>query len=187
MELLRRNQKGSWYATYQLWCTTDEQGRFRFKDLPDGDFLLGYEIRNGKPSGSSDYSTRYFPGVPDQANASIVHLVPGQAVTDLRFSLTAPLTPRSIVVEVVWPDGTSPVANLLQLLDGDELVRNVGMSLRNHPGAAHNGIVEFTGYAEREYNLHARYWIDDSGGQFPTINNESPSPAMSGLPLAISP
>jgi hypothetical protein len=167
VELLRRNQKGSWYATYQFWTQTDAQGRFKFEDLPDGDYLLGYGIWNGKPSVYSPYATRYFPGVPERAHASMVHLMPMQALNDLKFSLARPHTPRSIRVEVVWPNGTAPKQNLLQLFDGDELIKNVGLSLRDQPGATHNGIVEFTGYAEREYDLHVRYWIDDLGGPVP--------------------
>ncbi len=41
------------------------------------------------------------------------------------------------------------------------------VSLRDRPGATHSGIVEFTGYAERGYDLHVRYWIDDLGGPVP--------------------
>ena len=167
VELLRRNQKGSWYHTYQFWTQTDAQGRFKFEDLPDGDYLLGYEIWSGKPSNYSAYSTRYFPGVAERANASILHLIPMEALNDLKFSLARPHTPRPIRVEVVWPDGTAPKQNLLQLFDGDELIKNVGGSLRNQPGATHNGIVEFTAYVEREYDLHVRYWIDDLGGPVP--------------------
>jgi hypothetical protein len=80
VEVLRRNQQGSWYSTYQFWTQTDGEGRFKFEDLPDGDYLLGYEIWGGKPSNYSDYPTRYFPGVSDQARASIVHLVPMQVL-----------------------------------------------------------------------------------------------------------
>ncbi len=136
VELLRRNQKGSWYYTYRFWTQTDVQGRFKFEDLPDGDYLLGYEIWSGKPSSYAAYATRYFPGVSERADASIVHLMPMQAVNDLKFSLARPQTPRSIRVEVVWPNGTAPKQNLLQLFDGDELIKNVGLSPRRTPKPA---------------------------------------------------
>jgi hypothetical protein len=123
VELLRRNQQGSWYSTYQFWTQTDAEGRFKFEDLPDGDHLLGYEIWRGKPSNYSDYPTRYFPGVSEQARASIVHLVPMQVMNNLKFSLARPHTPRSVRVEVVWPNGTQPRQNLLQLFNGNELIK----------------------------------------------------------------
>src|SRR5262249_8818299 len=89
------------------------------------------------------------------------------ALNDLKFSLPKPHTPRAIRVEVVWPNGTAPSHNLLQLFNGNELIKNEGISLRDRPGAKHDGVVEFTGYAEREYDLHALYWIDDLGGSIP--------------------
>jgi hypothetical protein len=167
VELLRRNQQGSWYSTYQFWTQTDAGGRFKFEDLPDGDYLLGYEIWGSKPSDYSAYPTRYFPGVPVEERASVLHLLPMQVMNHLRFSLARPDTPRSIRVEAVWPDGTSPRRNLLQLFNGNELIKNVGLTFRDEPAATHNGIVEFTGYVEREYELSVRYWIDDLGGQVP--------------------
>jgi hypothetical protein len=93
--------------------------------LPDGDYLLGYGIWGGKPSNYSAYATRYFPGVPEQALASVVHLMPMQAVNSLKFSLARPQTPRSLRVELVWPNGTSPRQNLLQLFNGDELIKRI--------------------------------------------------------------
>jgi hypothetical protein len=167
VEILRKNHSGAWYSTYQFWTQTDADGHFQFAELPDGDYLLGYEIWGGKPSNYSAYPTRYFPGVAEQALARVLHLEPTQALSDLKFSLPKPHTPRAIRVEVVWPNGTAPSQNLLQLLDGDGLIKNVGISLRDRPGAKHGGVVEFTGYAEREYELHALYWIDDLGGSIP--------------------
>jgi hypothetical protein len=71
-------------------------------------------------------------------------------------------------VEVVLPDGTSPTEHLLQLFDGENLIKNIGGSLPNKPPVHHKGIVEFKGYEERSYRLHARYWFDDLGGDVPT-------------------
>jgi hypothetical protein len=61
VEILRKNLSGDWYATYQFWKQTDEQGRFTFDELPAGDYLLGHEIWRDKPSNYSAHGTRYFP------------------------------------------------------------------------------------------------------------------------------
>jgi len=86
------------------------------KTCRTGDYLLGYEIRGGKQSNYSDYPTRYFPSVGEQARASIVHLVPMQVMSNLKFSLARPHTPRSIRVEVVWPNGTPAEAKLTSVV-----------------------------------------------------------------------
>lgn len=167
IELLRRNRDGKWYRSYDFWKQTDGRGQFAFEGLPDGDYLLGYEIWSDKPSHDSLYPTTYFPGVSDRASASVLHLAPRQAIGDLRIPLPKPHTPRRIHVEVVWPDDKAPARNLLQLFDGRELLQNVGVLLINRPSTPHNGIIDFTGAAERYYDLHVRYWIDDAGGPVP--------------------
>jgi hypothetical protein len=169
VELLRKNRRGEWYSTSQMWKQTDQKGQFRFDDLPDGDYLLGNGIWHDKPSNFSSYATTYFPGVSDRARASVIHLVPLQTKTNLSFSLPKPDTPRTIHVEVVWPDGHTPEENLLQLFDGDDLLKNVGGTVPNVPipSVPHNGIVEFAGYVERAYDLNVRYWVDDPGGPVP--------------------
>jgi hypothetical protein len=167
IELLRKNQAGSWYATYQFWKQTDERGQFSFEGLPDGDYLLGCEIWHDRPSNYSPYPTTYFPGVFDRSSASVLHLVPKQSIDGLRLTLAKPHTPRSIRVEVIWPDGVVPTDHLLQLIDGSDLVKNVGGINPGLAAVSHRGIVEFTGYAERSYSLHVRYWIDDLSGPVP--------------------
>lgn len=167
VQLLRRNQSGNWFATSQFWTQTDDRGSFAFQGLPDGDYLLGYEIWRDRPSQYSPYPTSYFPGVPKRSRATVLHLAPKQAITRLRIPLNKPHTPRHIRVKVVWPDGRAPDKNLLQLLDGDDLIRNVGGFVPDAPPGLHRGMVTFTGYAERQYNLNVRYWIDDLGGPVP--------------------
>ena len=80
---------------------------------------------------------------------------------NLHLVLPKPDTPRRIRVKVVWPDGTAPRRNLLQVFDGNELLKNVGDPLPGQPTQDHRGIVILTGFAERSYDLSARYWIDD--------------------------
>jgi hypothetical protein len=158
----------SWYATTQFWTQTDERGRLQFKELPSGDYLVGYEIWSDSPSQYSPYPTQYFPGVAKREQATIVHLSPQQSIEGLSFRLSQPHTSRTVRVEVVLPDGTSPTEHLLQLFDGENLIKNIGGSLPNKPPVHHKGIVEFKGYEERSYRLHARYWFDDLGGDVPT-------------------
>ena len=52
-------------------------------------------------------------------------------------------------------------------MSGNELLENVGDPPRGQPNIDHHGIVTFDGYAERSYDLHAQYWIDDLGAPGP--------------------
>lgn len=167
VELLRKNVEGKWHSTYPFYKYTDESGHFTFDGLPDGEYLIGYSIWSDQPSEYSPYPTTYFPGVPDRASASVIHLSPWQTIRDLRIPLGKPHTPRSIHVEVTWPDGRAPAANLLQLFSGPALLQNRGGTLPRRPSVPHHGIIDFTGYAEREYDLNVRFWVDELGGAVP--------------------
>jgi hypothetical protein len=150
-----------------FWTTTDEQGRFQFHDLPSGNYLVGHEIWTDEPSQFSGDPTEYFPGVARREQATVVHLSPNQSVDGIAMRLSSPHTPRSINVEVVWPDGTRPTENLLQLFDGQSLIRNIGWRTSFRSAVPHQGTYEFTGYEQRAYKLHARYWIDEFSGPVP--------------------
>jgi hypothetical protein len=167
VEVLRRNPAGEWDHTNQFWTSTDEKGRLEFKDLPTGEYLVGYDIWSDRPSRSSPYETLYYPGERKRERAAVVKLFPKQNIDEITFRLGSPQTPRPIRVEVVWPDGASPTEHLLQLFDDGELVKNIGFTLPREKPPTHNGVVEFSGYEERVYKLQARYWIDDLGGPAP--------------------
>lgn len=167
VQLLRRNRAGVWYSSYGFWQETDDQGRFVFAGLPEGDYLLGNEIISGRPSLFEPYPTLYYPGATERDKATVLHLKPHQSIDNLRLVLPRPHTPRTVLVKVVWPDGTTPLRNLLQLLDGEDLVQNEGGARGDEPGKLHRGVVRFTAFAERTYDLNARYWVDDLGGRVP--------------------
>jgi hypothetical protein len=169
VELLRRNALGKWSAYHMFRNRTDDAGRFRFKELPDGDYLLGYGIGRGRIQIDSAYPTRYYPGVAEQAQATIIHLAPTQFLTNLDFTLAEAQAPRQIRIVVVWPDGSAPAANRLDLWNANLFIKGVGGPPPGNepPPPPHHGIVEFRGYAERTYNLRVRYWIDDPGGPVP--------------------
>jgi hypothetical protein len=166
VEVVRRNEDRKWYSTYQFWTTTDKNGHFEFKDLPAGDYLVGYEIWSDRPSQYSGYSTKYYPNAANRLKASTITLFPGQAVRNLAFQLDPPHHERIIRVQDRWPNGTAPTENLVQLFDGDSLLQNIGLSIRGNV-SHHQGLFEVEGYEERKYQLHVRYWIDDLGGLVP--------------------
>lgn len=162
VELLRKNTTGTWYISSQFWKQTDTSGVFRFEDLPSGEYLVGYELWGGRPSENSEYGTRYFPGVDDQIQATVIKLEPQQSQDNLLFALGTPHHKRRMRIVVTWPDGSAPGANLLQIFNKDSLLKNL-------EGENHNGVYDFTGYQERDYAISARYWVDNLRGSKPSF------------------
>ena len=152
VELQRRSPSGKWYAVDQYWSETDPRGEFRFDRLQEGDYRLGYEIQGTTPLSHLPYPATYYPGVADPETAAVLHLLPRQDVTDVRIVLQKAHTPRIIRIEVVWADGTPSTGEQLDLLNGYGHIRAEG-----------SRVLLVEGYAEFEYNLSARYRIDDGG------------------------
>lgn len=166
IELLRRGDSGKWHSTGDYSTQSGTDGSFEFTNLPTGDYLLGHEIWHERPSQYSPYPANYFPGVHQREKASVLGLVAGQRREGLVLRLGPKQTERRIHVEVVWPDGSSPTENSLQLFAGSDLLENLGPSIRGQI-SRHRGIFDFVGYEERSYTLNARYWVDDLGSDVP--------------------
>lgn len=169
VQLLHRNPAGTWFGTGKMVGYSDRGGRFRFENLPAGDYLLGCEIWGDQPDWSSPLPTVYYPGVALRAQGAVIPLGPEERVTELTLRLPKPHTPRTITVTVVWPDGWAPGNHLLQVSANGQLIKNTGGRLpgrRASPRQAEN-VVTFEGYQEREYRISARYWVDDLGGPVP--------------------
>ncbi len=164
VELLRRNLAGEWYRTYRMWKQTDKIGVFRFSNLPSGEYLLGHEIWGDRPSDDNPFPTLYYPGVSERSNAEIIHLSPGQNLKSIKLKVPPAHTGRKISIRVVTADGNQVGKNFLQIFKtGARLFKNLR-------GDENNGVIEFSGYQEREYEFKAEYWLDDLGaGGVPTF------------------
>jgi len=158
VQLLRRGSRGEWARAIEYWQDTDAWGRFRYTNLPSGEYLFGYEIER-EDLNDSAYRTQYYPDAVGRATAKVIHLAPGEKKR-LEMQLAAPRTPRSIRVEVVWPDGRPASNHFLQLLSRDE---NLGALGGGRNPAQHRGVFDLNGWEDRTYDLRARFWIDDLG------------------------
>jgi len=90
---------------------TDEEGRYAFKSVPPGRYLLAVNLRRfPQPDDpTAAYPRTYYPGVAQAEQAEVISLGAGEAVKDRDILL--PQRRAESVVEgvVVWEDGT-PVA-----------------------------------------------------------------------------
>lgn len=86
--------------------TTKVGGFFRYAELPEGDYLIGVNLRS-QPDVDTPYAPTYAPGVPSREGAQVFHLGRGQQLSHIRIQLPPRLRLRTIHVEVHWPDGRS--------------------------------------------------------------------------------
>ena len=94
------------------FARTDAEGRFEFKVIPPGEYLLGLRILDA--SGENlPYPRTYYPGVTPKAGASVIRVGEGESVRDIEFRLPPPLAERGVEGFVVWEDGRpAPGANI---------------------------------------------------------------------------
>jgi hypothetical protein len=90
---------------------TDEEGRYAFKSIPPGRYLIAVNLRRypqpDDPTGA--YPRTYYPGVAQPSQAEAVSLGAGEAVKDRDIVLPPPRAASVVEGVVVWEDG-SPVS-----------------------------------------------------------------------------
>jgi len=83
---------------------TDSQGRFRFREMPSGNFYIGVNIKS-PPDSETPFLRTYWPGVIDIQNAGVVSLKPNETKENLQFRLGPRSKERIVTIKVFWPDG----------------------------------------------------------------------------------
>lgn len=87
-----------------LYAKTDADGRFEFKAVPPGEYLLGVRLL-GSAGRPLPYPRTYFPGTPSRDAAGVVKVKEGERLGDLEMRLPAPLEEYEVTGTVVWEDG----------------------------------------------------------------------------------
>ena len=97
---------------YSLLERTDDEGRYNFKGVPPGRYLIAVNLnRYPQPNDPTNaYPRTFYPGVAQQSQAEVVSLGAGEAVKDRDFTLPPRRAECSIKGTVVWDDGR-PVAD----------------------------------------------------------------------------
>ena len=102
---------------------TDASGRFEFRSLDAGEYVLGVNL-NRAPSSDNPYSPLYYPGVPDRAGATVFSVGAGRSPElDAPFVLPPALATRTLRVSVTCRDGSIPPIVSVEAVASDRSAR----------------------------------------------------------------
>jgi len=125
-----------------IYTQTDTRGHFAFHEVTPGPYWIS--------TGSDGFAEQFYPVVADQDEASIIYVMPGEDVENVKFYVPQVTKPRIVSVRVVRDDGT-PAAQAkvaLQPARGEDR-RGVEST------ADDQGRVEFQAFADAPYVLVA--------------------------------
>lgn len=103
-------------GTRAMWAITESDGRFEFKNLPPGRYILGVNIGD-PPEEEMPYQTTYYPSTSEQSKAQVIILGEGQRLANIKFQLPPPLKRRAITGVVIRDDGKPVVQGEVSLTE----------------------------------------------------------------------
>ncbi len=107
---------GQWGAG--RWEYTDKEGRYQFKQVPPGKYLLGVNL-DKEPVAASPYPRTFYPGVDSAARAKVIELGDLQKVSGYDIQLPPRLTTRTVEGIVLWSDGEPVAGGRVSFVDTD--------------------------------------------------------------------
>jgi hypothetical protein len=148
-------------SSYPQFIRTDNDGRYEIKLVKPGRYLLGVRIFGSAGSTYVPYPRTYYPGVPDEARATIITIAEGQVINDVDWQLPPALIEKTLEGVVIWPDG-QPVKGATVWLKEIEYA-DKDMPYRVTTGE--QGDFSFKVYAGMKYSLLAVYDSETKGKQ----------------------
>jgi len=167
------------------WQQTGGDGRFVFREVHSGQYLVGVNIDRPPTADArmgSRYASSYYPGVADIERASEIHVHPGERIQLFDHTLPAELPLRTIRGRVVRADGGSAVGASVTL-DLPGFVSNAGwQSVDEEDG-------EFTleGLDALAYEVSSYLWLDSGKEKWEAKTAVPPDPDEVLLILKLAP
>jgi hypothetical protein len=167
---------------YALYATTGADGRYDFKGLPPGRYLLAVNLnRYPQPNDPTNaYPRTYYPGVAERSQAEAVTVGAGEVVKDRDITLPARRAESILNGVVVWQDG-SPVAGASISLR-DLTYHDPGIDNGLSPADA-QGRFTFKGYEGQVLLIHAsssRQFVGDFRRDGPMERSEPVRVTLAG-------
>lgn len=135
----------------------DDAGRYEFKSVPEGRYVLGFRLDAIGERGSP-YPRTYYPGTDKLADAQVFDLKTGERIERIDFVMPPRLGERIIEGEVVWPDGRPVVGASVRLRVTEYPVFSDGDS------AASDSIGKFSINAFDGLSYLVIAWVNTEGG-----------------------
>ena len=139
---------------------TDAAGRFEFKSLRPGRYLIGVNIRSD-PEGDNPFPRMFFPGVAKAADATVITLGRGEKLNGYDISLPPPLPVSIIRGVLVWPDGKPVTKALIRLKDSAHPTQGENLAFAE---VDQNGRFSLTALEGTEAWIHAGVTIPTKQG-----------------------
>ncbi len=104
VELVRVLPDGHLAGMVSHWSETDENGRFRFRNVAAGTFVMGVNLRSA-PTHREPYAATYYPGVARAELAKRLTFGPNTLLENLVLQLPTAIGRRAVRVNVIGADG----------------------------------------------------------------------------------
>jgi hypothetical protein len=149
---------------------TDATGRYDISKADPGDYWVA--LNYDGPNNNVPYAPAYYPSGSVQSTAKLIHLDASDTKDNINLVLPPPLTPVSVHLRIVNPDGSPVVRANVSAADP----AGIHMMFAR---ADDNGNADITLYAGRDYSLTA----NTSGDRTPACAGPVRFTAREGLQL----
>jgi hypothetical protein len=133
------------------WVMTDESGKFEFKRVQPGKYILGLELGQS-PTLDVPYASRYYPDTKDAATARVFEVRQGEQVEGIEFDLGSEVPRRRVHVRVLWKDGSPAVKATTYLRDAHNPYSSVAEKQTETDA---NGEAALEGFIDTDYDVDA--------------------------------
>lgn len=91
----QQKEKGGW------WEYAEGDKGFRFDRVTPGDYILVFNA-SGRITPDTPYPRTFYPGVPDLARATVIHVTESDRQIDANVRLSQPSDTRTLSIRLIW-------------------------------------------------------------------------------------